>query len=256
MTITVRTQLVRAGAACAAVAMAATALSPAIAAAATPGLPKALDQRTFKVDVQGVQTTTWTLNHASTGRCEPSVSGHGREQISFRSARPERMDAKRYGTAYVIFGDPFKLGANDFVLRATVTRTGSMSGGPVPKDCPDNGGPDHQTPPDCGTKRTRLDLQLGWLNEPRHGFTLTAGELGTLGEPFKNCPWVEGTSFPNVLEKQRGRAVVAAMPVADLFNRSFGQQIAVARASGRVRSGGVNAITRIRWDVRLTRVGR
>ena len=131
-----------------------------------------------------------------------------------------------------------------------------MSSTPVPKDCPDNGGPDHETAPDCGTKRTRLDLQLGWLNEPRHGFTLTAGDLGTLGEPFKNCPWVEGTAFPNVLEKQHGRAVVATMPVADLFNRSFGQQIAVARGTGRMIGGGVNALTRIRWDVRLTRAAR
>src|SRR5690349_10382157 len=106
----------RIGAGCTAAALIATTLSSAVAAAKTPRLPKPLDQRTFKVDVTGVQTTTWTLNHASTGRCDPTVTGHGREQIVFRSTRAERMDAKRYGTAYVIFGDPFKVGANDFVL--------------------------------------------------------------------------------------------------------------------------------------------
>ncbi len=253
MITTPRHHLRRAGAGCAAAAcLAGTAFAPGIAAATAPRLPKALDERTFKVDVQGVQTRIWTLNRASRGHCAPGVSGHGREQIVFRSARPERMDAKRYGTAYVLFGDPFQLGANDFILRATVTRTGSMSSTPAPKDCPANGGPDHQTPPDCGTKRTRLDVQLGWLNDPRHGFTLTAGDLGTLGDPYKNCPWVEGTTFPNILEKQRGRAIVAAMPVSDLFNRRFGQQITVARGTGRVTGAGANAVTRIRWDVRLT----
>jgi hypothetical protein len=251
-----RTDWARIGAGCAAAALIATTLSPAVAAAKTPRLPKPLDQRTFKVDVTGVQTTTWTLNRASTARCDPAMTGHGREQITFRSTRPERMDARRYGTSYVIFGDPFKVGANDFVLRATVTRTGSMSSTPVPRDCGDNGGADHQIPPDCGTKRTRLDLQLGWLNEPRHGFTLTAGDLGTLGDPFKNCPWVEGTHFPDVLEKQHKRAIVAAMPVSDLFNRKFGQQITIGRGSNRLTGGGVNALTRIRWDVRLTGVRR
>jgi hypothetical protein len=239
-----------------AAATAGLAAAPASSAASTTRLPRALDERTFAIDVKGVQTTTWTLNKPSTGPCDPPQTGHGSERVVFRTTRALRRDVRRYGTSYVLFGDPFKLGANDFVVRATVTRFGAIDSGTVAAGCGDNGG-DGPVTPDCGAKHVTLDLQLGYLNEPRHGFTLIAGDIGLPVDPFHACPWTGGmTSFPHLLEKQRKRAILAALPVSDLFNRSLGQQIALARGAQRVHAGGLTAATSIRWDVRLTRVGR
>jgi hypothetical protein len=49
---------------------------------------------------------------------------------------------------------------------------------------------------------------------------------------------------------------VARIPVADLFNRAYGQQIVIGRGSQRSDGGGMHARTQIRWSIRLTRVGR
>ena len=222
---------------------------------ARAGLPSALDQRTFKVDVKGVQTTTWTLDDPSENRCDPAISGSGSERVSFRTPKPLSLVVKRYGANYVIAGDPFALGGNDVTTRAVVTRNGHVQSTAVDPDCGDNGGADPGMPdPDCGTKRTSFPVALGYANEPRHGFTLTAADLPTLGDLFKNCPWTGGQiAFPHLLEQQGKRPVVAGIPVADLFNRAYGQQIAIGRGVQRTNSGGMRTTTRIRWDVRLTR---
>ena len=243
----------RVGAVCVAgAAVACAAVSPSVAAAAT--LPAPAEQQTFKVDVKGVQTTVWTLQHASQGPCDPTQRGGGKETIVFRSSRPERMIARRYGKNYVLFGDPLQFGGNDFVTSATVTRNGHIVSSKVASGCGANGGSGPATP-DCGTKKTGLDLKLEYAND-RHGFMLTGGDLGTLGEPFHDCPWTGGvTSFPRIVERQRTRPIVAAIPASDLFDHALGQHVILAQGVERVNSGGVKAVTRLHWDVRLTRVG-
>jgi hypothetical protein len=168
-----------------------------------------------------------------------------------------RLDVKRYGTGYVVVGDPFKVGVNDIAVRYSVTRSGHIDSGPVADGCPDNGGPDGTSTPDCGTKQGAIDVALNFANEPRHGFTLAQGEVGIPVDPFHNCPWTGGiTTFPHLLESQNNHPILAAMPVADLFNRGLGQQIAIARGTQRINGGGVAGQSRIRWEVRLTSAGR
>jgi hypothetical protein len=235
----------------------ALATMPASSIASARGLPRALDERTFAIDVKGAQTTTWTLNKPATGPCDPAQTEHGSERVVFRTPRALRRDARRYGTSYVLFGDPLTLGANDFVVRATVTRFGAINSRTVTTGCGDNGGSDRAVTPDCGTKHAALELQLGYLNEPRHGFTLTAADVGIPLDPFHACPWTGGIpSYPHLLEKQGKQTILAAIPVSDLFNRSLGQQIVRARGRERVDSGGLAAQTNVRWDIRLTRSRR
>jgi hypothetical protein len=236
--------------------VAAVSLVPGLAAARTGGLPRALDERIFNADIKGVQTTSWTLNLPGGGPCDPAQTGHGKERIVFRTRRPARLDVKRYGTSYVVVGDPFTVGANDIAVQYSVTRSGSIETGPIADGCPDNGGPDLTSTPDCGTKRGTIGLALDFANEPRHGFTLTDGEIGVPVDPFHDCPWTGGvTTFPHLLDSQNHRPILAALPVSDLFDRGLGQQIAVARGTERINSAGTTAVSRIRWDVRLTRAG-
>jgi hypothetical protein len=239
----------------------ALATAPGLASAASgrqlPRLPRALDQRTMTVDITGVQSTRWTLNDPSENRCDPAVTGSGSERVLIR-VPATRLEIKRYGANYVLVGDPFHVGGNDLRGRATVTRSGHTSSTAVDPSCGDNGGADPNMPaPDCGTKRTPYDVQIGYVNEPTHGFTLTQPDLPPLGDLFKNCPWTGGTTqFPQLLDKRGSVPIVARIPVADLFNRGYGQQIVIGRGSQRSDGGGMQSRTQIRWSIRLTRVGR
>ena len=226
--------------------------------AARASVPGAIEQRTFKVDVSGVQWTTWTLHDPSQNACDPALNGSGSERVSFRSVRPERIVVRRYGTSYVIIGDPFHVAGNDLLTRATVTRHGTVSPTPVSPGCGDNGGLGGPAPPpDCGTKRVVFDVRISYVNQPRHGFTLTEGDLGTLVDPFKNCPWTGGVvTFPKLLDEQDLKPVLAALRVADLFNRAYGQQIVLGHGRQTTDEAGVGTTTRIGWSIRLTSVKR
>lgn len=232
--------------------------SAAPASAARASLPGPIAQRTFNVDLSGVQSTAWTLHDPSRGACDPALTGSGSERVSFQSVKPERVVVRRYGTSYVILGDPYHVAANDLLTHAAVTRHGTVSSSSVSPACAESGGLGGPvSPPDCGTKRVAFDVQIGYVNQPRHGFTLTDGDLGTLGEPFKNCPWTGGVvTFPKLLDQDGPRPIVAAIPVADLFNRAYEQQIVLGHGRHTTDGAGVRTTTRINWSIRLTSVKR
>jgi hypothetical protein len=245
-----------------------TAVSLALVApaapAARPAIPRALDERTFDVDVKAIQRTTWTQNDREESSCGWTRQGSGAETVRLASRRAERLTFKRFGTSYVMLGDPTEVAGNETRANATVTRNGSSDFALVGdrSGCGDNGGmgPEYIPPArDCGTKKTFVDVGIEFLNEPRHGFSFDRGELGTLGELYRNCPWSASFGFPELLtEDRRGRAIVLPMTPDELFDRSFGQHILIGRGARTTNtpSAGLVTKTTVRWEIRLTRVGR
>src|SRR3954454_3912991 len=90
-------------------------------------------QAAFHATVKGVQTTTWTVNHPSTARCNPASHGSGSERVTFASSRVGRVKAIQ------IFGaPPVWAGSQGLPLlptRGWVTRNGTLETAPSPPEC-------------------------------------------------------------------------------------------------------------------------
>ena len=107
--------------------------------------------------------------------------------------------------------------------------------------------------PDCGTKRTQFDVELGWVpSAPARGITIDTGLLVPPGQLFSNCP-VIGTTFPALLtDTSAQRQIVARIPAADLFNRAFGKHIVLGTGRFVSKTTESGYTTQIHWSVSLT----
>ena len=78
-------------------------LAITIALAAAPAAGAAgLPQRYFAVSVKGVQTTTSSYKHASSGPCDPSDSNTSSEHVVFHSTRPKVMLATYFDLLHLV----------------------------------------------------------------------------------------------------------------------------------------------------------
>ncbi|MBB4662228.1 hypothetical protein [Conexibacter arvalis] len=201
----------------------------------------------FKVELEGVQRTTWSTDWSSTEGCDLSVHGSGSETVRFRS-KPTTILVTWIGQTRV-FTRGRAIGALD--LAATITRHGSeQADGEV---CSDGDGGGAPAAPDCGTKRSRRTVELGYPVRRSDVIALRTDHNVPLG-PFRSCP-TGGVSWPSLLDTHpvTGRVVGAALPIADLFRH--GKNVVIARDRAVQDSGGDRSTTTIRWTLSFTRLG-
>ncbi len=203
--------------------------------------------RTFRVEAEGVQTTTWNESRQPTSMCDEASTGS--ETLRFRSRGRAMVVAYRYGRNSVIFGSVGK----ELVVRASVTRHGQVAVTPADPRCGGAGGGGTPPAPDCGTHRSPLDLSLEWRPSGATGISLENGSIVPPYALFENCP-VIGDAFPRVLDAVDGKPVVARIPASDLFNPSLRKHIVFGHGRERQPSNDGSSTTSIRWTVSLTAV--
>jgi hypothetical protein len=228
---------------------AAVAVSPA-SAAPTPVITT---KYTYRVELKGVQTTTWSYRHAGTGGCDSTQNGSGKQTVRF-SGKPTIVHMYDGISPTFFTGDPAAgdSGTLKFKLRGTVNRSGSVSTQPLSPEaaegCPDGvGGP--PPTPDCGTKKLK-----GMVVTPQWEYKSTKMILNqedAPSDPYKFCPNL-GDSFPYLIRQdEKGNEIGQDLPPADLFEH--GQNIIIARGSYK-QQGEVESITKIRWELNFKRI--
>jgi len=228
-------------------AIALTALGLAVAAA------PAADARPVRFDVElsGIQKTTWEKHHIAEAGCDVSIDGRGSEAYRFRS-KPLRVRAVRIpgGVLFVSGRGPARLR-----LSGTVTRAGEVILGPGEICSEGNGtGTPAPTAPDCGTRRVRGTVELGFSTRPNDLLVIDDGLLGGR-DVFRNCPTGASDQFPALMGlDDRGRRIGQRLPARDLFGH--GKNVVIARGSKSVRGGETTSTTSIRWTASFTRVGK
>jgi len=222
---------------------AALGLGAAAPAAATP-LPK-VHKGTFKVELEGVQRTSWTTEINSTEGCDLSIKGAGGETIRFRS-KPTTVQVTWMGPTRVILRGRSVASLD---LAATIRRHGRVdSSGEI---CSDGDGGGMPEAPDCGTRRSRRTVELSWPVRRSDLIAIEPDFNAPLG-PFRTCP-SGGISWPTLLDRRPdGRLVGAELPVADLFRH--GKNITIARDKVVENQNGEQSTTTIRWTLSFTRV--
>jgi hypothetical protein len=214
----------------------------ASAAAAAPKVRKG----TFKVELEGVQRTSWTSELHSTEGCDLSIKGAGGETIRFRS-KPTTVAVTWMGPTRVILRGRSVASLD---LAATIRRHGNVdSSGEI---CSDGDGGGVPEAPDCGTRRSRRTVELGWPVRRSDLIAITPDFNAPLG-PFRTCP-SGGISWPTLLDQRPdGRLVGVQLPIADLFRH--GKNVVIATDKVVEAENGEQSTTTIRWTLSFTRVG-
>jgi hypothetical protein len=221
---------------------------PAAAQAAKP-----LETQRFKVSVKGVQTTAWSYDVPGGGLCHPSGSGEGTEVVRFATTKPQTIDAIRYSPTYVLFG-----GAEDagVVAQAKVTRHMMTVSGPLDPTCVDARGGGEIGTPDCGTKRTSLNLILAYESFGRPRGLKLRSDTGRTRDPFLRCA-TGGISFPTLLDRTtNGTCGTSDWPVREVMDRRVGKTIVIGRGRNVAQDATSRKETTIRWEVTFRRIGR
>jgi hypothetical protein len=205
----------------------------------------------FKLEIEGVQTNSWSQSHAKQGPCDFDVKGQGTEVVHFRSI-PAVVDIAQFmGTTPLIkvgkrYGVPFDLDAK-------ITRRGvlTMANGEV---CSSGDGTGGKTPPapDCGTKRSRFYADLRYSSRAKDLLLMDQSLVVPLGT-FRNCPSGPG-SWPSILDRANSREVGQRLPVRDLFGPNRKHIVLVAARESRT-AGDTHHTTTIRYSIALTRIG-
>ena len=238
-----------------AVVVAVTVAAPAEA----PRMPGKNRHATFKVSVKGVQTTTWSENHQSTGaRCDYTSTGSGTERVVF-SSRPVVVEAWQVMSAGSVF---FVRGSKPATLpgRGYVTRHGKSERGPIDPGCAVGDGGDGTAPPppasDCGRKRiTSLRLQLGFDPANRKRINVF-NDSSTAAPEFEQCP-IAGESWTTILRRDDAHGTAGEeLPAVDLFDERQGKMLVLGKGQVRRTAMDTTSTTRIRWTLTLTRLRR
>lgn len=225
------------------------ALAGALSAlAGTPAVAQAepTDTRSgrFLVELKGFQETTWSTQHAAQFECDVNIDGGGFENVWFRS-KPTVLGVSSFGRTVLMRRGRAPASLD---IRATIEREGVVetTSGAV---CTDgDGGGGAPTLSDCGTKRSRLRVDVRY----RRGRVSVEPDLVTPLGPFANCP-EGGTTWPTLLTRNRkGRLIGQALPIDDLF--SHGRNIVVARGSETQDDGESQSTTTIRWSLSFKRL--
>ena len=232
------------------------ALSVTIPASALAAKQPEVKKAYFEATLEGVQRDRWDNYHAGTGGCDPTVASKGSEVIRFRSqtVRLEATDMEDLSNP-VLRRSGRNVELYPFRLRGTVTRNGTISVSPVPRECQGTGG--GQVPArDCGTKRLRgMRASVGYSLARPFG-RIEVSSDGEANSPFRNCPG--GTQgMPQLLtRKTDGSPITSDLPREELFDKKIGKLIVIGRGR-RVQKGDETLDTAsIRWELTLRRIKR
>lgn len=218
--------------------------APAATAAPLPSVHTGL----FKVELEGVQRTSWSRDWTTTEGCDVTVQGNGSETIRFK-AKPATIKGTWIDDTRV-FTRGRQMASLDLV--ATIARQGTeQAGGEI---CSHGDGGPPPPAPDCGTRRSGLTVDLDYARRGSDLMTIRTDNDVPLG-PFRTCP-SGGVSWPSLLDTHpgSGHLVGAELPVADLFR--YGKNIVIARDRAVEDANGERATTSIRWTLSFTRIDR
>lgn len=231
--------------------LAAAATLSLCASASATKLPK-FHQAAFKATVEGIQTTKWTADHPSTGRCDQSMHGSGSERVTFASSRAVKIKAFQIGNSRPSLTGPG--GPADLPTRGAVTRTGTLQLGPLVPECEvgDGGGSSVPPPSDCGRK-TIPSLLMEVQYDPADGKRITLSNEPVQAPRFAQCPNM-GNGWPAILSIANGRAIGEALPAHDLFDRRQGKTIVLGKGTATGGDGGIHWTTHVEWTLTLKRV--
>jgi hypothetical protein len=235
----------RAGALAVGLALMAAMFAPGGASAS--GIQKA----TFKVKVEGVQTTSWKTDHPGGGGCDSPVTGSGTETVRF-AARPVRVQALATpGLSAPVFTALPGNGLPGLRLRGTIARQGTLDAAPNPL-CGGTGG--GSIARDCGTRSfTGVVLPLAYrlTARPRDQLDLQPSVMDE--DPFVNCPSA-ATAFPTLVHTNEGEGMRTDLPRGELFDASLGRIIVIARGRESEAVGEHTYLTTTRWVVTFDRL--
>jgi hypothetical protein len=235
-------------------ALAAAGLIAGASSASAAKAPAVTKKFTYKVELKGTQTTTWTLNHVGAGAeaCDTNQTGQGKETIRF-SSKPA------VATSYEGLSQPFffvkkgsQAGMLSMPLRGTISRQGAITTQPLPAEnnCADGVGGAPPTP-DCGTKRIQ-----GLVVKPEYEYNkdrivLTQSDAAK-GYEFKHCP-SGGSPWPYLLQHDTAdNTITQQLPYDDLFNQ--GKNIIIATGIEKQTTGESQWTTKLRWELSITRI--
>jgi hypothetical protein len=213
-------------------------------------LPK-VKQAKFKVTVEGWQKHDWSVNHESTGRCDPTDHSYGGEYAKFKSIAPVKLTAIRVGKEAPSFligkGLPY------IDTTADVARNAVAAVSSIPEDCPHTGGSPDDGPPipsDCGLKTvTRYPVMLEYSGLIKNSIALT-GDPGAVGPLFYNCG---SGAFPNLIDSAFGQPIVSELPPKELFDKKIGKLIVIGGDVEEFPMPETKARTEVHWEISLTR---
>jgi len=230
--------------------------SPTTATATATKLPGKNRQATFRVSIEGVQTTTWVENHQSQGgRCDYTETGQGSERVVF-SSRPVVIKAWQFRGVATVF---FLRGKKNATLpgRGSVTRTGTLERGALDPSCAVGDGGDESAPPpasDCGRKPiASLPLDLGY--DPKDAKRITVYNASSkTGPDYEHCPRL-GEGWTTILRGDDTHGSAGQeLPAADLFDKRQGKMIVLGKGTIRRTAMDVTYTVRIKWTLTLRRL--
>ena len=235
------------------------ALGVAALAAAAPvahaaKTPKITAKYTYKVELVGKQTTTWSLNHVGAGpaACDMNQTGSGKEVVRFSSRPTVMYTFDGLSQPYFFQKRGSQVGALKMPLRGTINRQGSVFTQPLPPgtdNCPDGVGGAPPTP-DCGTRKLR-----GLVVEPEYEYKkdrIVLEQSDAAKDPFKHCP-AGGSSWPYLLPYDTAnRSIGQELPYKDLFEQ--GKNIIIATGVHKNTTGDLKWTTRLRWELSFRRI--
>jgi hypothetical protein len=231
----------------AAIALAALGIAAGAAVPAAEARPA-----TFDVELSGVQTTTWEKHHIAEEGCDVSIDGRGSETYRFHSQRLRVQAIRSPGGVLIIAGR----GPARLRLSGSVTRSGEVIVGPGAEVCSEGDGTGSPAPPpsDCGTRKVKGIVEIGFSTRPADLLVISDGLLDG-SDIFQNCPTGAKDQFPALMGlDDRGRRIGQRLPARDLF--THGQNVVIARGTGSVRGGELTSTTSIRWSASFKRVGK
>jgi hypothetical protein len=219
--------------------------APAASAAPTPKLTK----YTYKAELKGKQTMTWSLNHVGSGGCDPSQTGSGKEVIRFTTKPTTIYTYDGLGSQPFFFqGNGSDTAAVKLKLRGTVNRQGTLD--TEKSDCP-NGGGGTSIPRDCGVRKIARISVAPQYEYKGDRMILSQGDASNAPD-FRNCP-AGGSTWPYLLrEDDSGKSIGQDLPQSDLFGQ--GKNILIAKGTSTYDAGELKYTNKIRWELSLTRI--
>jgi hypothetical protein len=191
----------------------------------------------FAAEVEGLATTTWSLNKDDlpSSPCGSHSEGRGFERFTFSTRNPIRVTARSIGGSDpIILTGPTSLSTKVPVV-GRVRRGGSVTSkqnSDMPCGAAGDGVGDPDLAPlvprsDCGTKPFALDLALQYA---RQRVSLLSRGSRT---QYKHCI-ASGIVFPYILTtKGPSRLLSASLPKRDIFNRTEGKFVLLGEAVDR-----------------------
>lgn len=204
----------------------------------------------FKVTVEGVQRTTWATNYVGTGGCDGSAWGSGKETVRFGSRATTVNAMTMKGLSAPVLSKPGAYVDAALKLRGKVERQGTLDAEPG-GECGGAGG--GSIPRDCGTRSfsgVKFPVAYRLAAKPKDQLDFSPSFID---DPFKNCP-SGGYAFPTLVTTNEGEYMRSELPREELFDKSIGKIIVIARGKETETKGDHTYVTTSRWVVTFERI--